>query len=112
MLVYLTVVVLAGASDFEKMLVVGTVLGSHLVLMVENCRTRTLIMNGRTVAVSSKPDGVKTYERRLDMARELVHEMGRSDFAVRLGMINPEQAEGLVAGAKEMSGVGNEVVTM
>ncbi|KAJ9607089.1 hypothetical protein H2200_008161 [Cladophialophora chaetospira] len=106
MLVYLAVVVLANASDSEKVMLVGTVTASHLLLMYENSRAETLVMHGRTVKLSEEKGSVKKYGRRLEMADELVKEMGRSDFAVRLGMINPEQAK------KSNDDASSEVVTM
>ena len=112
MLVYGAVVVLAGTSDGENFTLVGTVVVSHLILMVENARATELVMNGRTVRLSRRPDAVKQYGRRLEMAQELVAEMGRSDFATRLGMINPELAEESMAEMKGKSDLGNEVVTM
>ncbi|KIY00401.1 uncharacterized protein Z520_04086 [Fonsecaea multimorphosa CBS 102226] len=111
MAVYLAVVALAGASDGEKVMLLGAVVASHLALMYENSTVDGLVMNGRTVTQGS----VKKYPRRLDMAEELVEEVGRSDFAVRLGLINPDK----VAEKKETEkdglsvvGPGQEVVTM
>lgn len=112
MLVYTAVVALASASGLEKVLLVGTVLASHLLLMYETSSAETLVMHGRTVKVSDDKDSVKKYGRRLEMADELVKEMGRSDFAVRLGMINPEQAKRSRTEVGKTEDVNNEVVTM
>jgi hypothetical protein len=63
-------------------------------------------MNGRRVRAVS----VKNYPRRLVMARELIKEMDRSDFAIRLGMINPDEADSKTQDVGH--DVAKEVVTM
>ena len=111
-LIYVAVVALANASGLEKLLLVATVMVSHLLLIHENSGTETLVMNGRVVEVSEGKDSVKKYARRLDMAEQLVREVGRSDFAVRLGMINPEQAAVFSGKSQEESDLKNVIVTM
>ncbi|KIW73813.1 hypothetical protein PV04_01903 [Phialophora macrospora] len=106
MMVWVAVVVLGGASDQEKGALVGAVLVGHWILMFENARAGELVMNGRTVRVAKR----KKYARRLELAEELIKEVGRSDFAVRLGMINPEQVKDLGKGDGDET--RNEVVTM
>ncbi|KIW24792.1 uncharacterized protein PV07_10483 [Cladophialophora immunda] len=112
MLVYLAVVALGGATDAEKGTLVGAVLAGHLLLVYQNSQVDELVMNGRTVAVAGTPDSVKNYARRLDMAKELVKEMGRSDFAVRLGLINPDKGGTEKKQTEKGMGPGQEVVTM
>ncbi|EXJ63864.1 hypothetical protein A1O7_00199 [Cladophialophora yegresii CBS 114405] len=109
MMVWVEVVVLGGASDLEKAMLVGTVVAGHLILVYENARAAQMVMKGRVVNVAKGPSAVKRYVRRLDMARELIREVGRSDFAVRLGLINPEQVSEL---GKDHEKIRNEVVTM
>lgn len=111
-LVYIAVVILSGAYDVEKLLLLGTVFAGHLLLMLENARTKVLVMNGRVVSLSKGKDNVKKYARRLDMAEELVREVERTDFAVRLGMINPEQASQFSVKSEGQPDLKNEVVTM
>lgn len=106
LLVYIAAVVLANAEDQGKIVLAVCVVLGHGVLAVRNATTKELVMNGRTVRVSGEPGSVKKYQRRLVMAKELVKEMGRSDFAVRMGMINPEDAQ------METHDVAKEVVTM
>jgi hypothetical protein len=110
MMVWVVVVVLGGASEREKGMLVGAVLLGHLILVYENARAGELVMNGRTVCVAEAPDAVKRYGRRLELAEELIKEVGRSDFAVRLGMINPEQVKDI--GKDDGDETRNEVVTM
>ena len=122
-LIYLASVILSGAGTSEQLLVVGTVLLSHLVLLCQVSRVDELVMNGIEVKVAKNADGernVKKYARRLDMARDLVSEVGRRDFAVRLGMVTPEQEarqgqKAFVAEKQSSSSnnnVENEIVTM
>ncbi|KIV80245.1 hypothetical protein PV11_07759 [Exophiala sideris] len=91
-LVYIAVVVLANATDRGKIALVLCSFIAHGVLAVHNMLAKELVMNGRVVKISDAIGSVKEYPRRLVMARELVKEMGRSDFAIRLGMINPDDA--------------------
>lgn len=143
MLVYIVVVVLAspwpspspslgtkGQADerevnTETALLVAAVVVGHLVLMAENAwRGGELVMNGRRIRVAGDGEkgGVKRYQRRLDMAEELVREVRRRNFAVRLGMLNPEEkgdGEGTEATAtkkkksnEKKRDPGTEVVTM
>ncbi|KAI1623510.1 hypothetical protein EDD37DRAFT_426545 [Exophiala viscosa] len=112
-LVYIAAVALAGTDRGKIVLVLCTFI-AHGVLAVHNALTKELVMNERVVKVSGAPGSVKEYPRRLVMARELVKEMGRSDFAVRLGMMNPDDPhlkthDGDNANAKTPA---EEVVTM
>ncbi|KAK4940758.1 hypothetical protein LTR10_019151 [Elasticomyces elasticus] len=92
LLVYIAVVILANATDRGKIALVLCTFIAHGVLAVHNGLGKELVMNGRVVKVSDAVGSVKKYPRRLVMARELVEETGRSDFAIRLGMINPDDA--------------------
>ena len=112
MLVYAAVVVLGGASDVEKVMVLGAVSAGHLLLMYQVSRTNELVMNGRRVRVSKEAGSLKKYGRRLDMAEVLIEEIGRSDFAIRLGVVNPDQVK---ISDKQHGGrndMATEVVTM
>lgn len=111
MLVYFAVVALANARDVEKVVLMCAVLLSHGGLAWCNSQTKELVMNGRRVRVVDSPASVKKYSRRLEMAEELIREMGRSDFAVRLGLINPKKTKQRSKGDDDQE-TGTEVVTM
>ncbi|EXJ89767.1 hypothetical protein A1O3_02834 [Capronia epimyces CBS 606.96] len=106
LLVYFSIVVLANASDQGKMGLAVSILLGHASLALVNARTEQLAMNDRIIKVSQLPGSVKKYSRRLEMAEDLVKEVGRSDFAVRLGIIKPD-TDRQGQGAPD-----NEVVTM
>ncbi|KAK5058742.1 hypothetical protein LTR84_011006 [Exophiala bonariae] len=90
--VYLATVVLGNAdTDNTVVLVLGLLFG-HGVLIYTNFRTNVLRLNGRKIKTSEGGANVKSYTRRLDLANELINETGRSDWAVRLGMINLDTA--------------------
>ncbi|KIW15766.1 hypothetical protein PV08_05816 [Exophiala spinifera] len=115
LLVYVASIVLANAPDADKMLIVTYAVLSHVTLALYNDNNNNnsntggtgnpLIMNGRQVKVSAGPNSVKRYSRRLAMARELTREMGRSDFALKLGMINADEVD-------DRGTVKDELVTM
>lgn len=110
MLVYIAAVVLVSASDEEKLMFVLSILLSHVILAYSSSKATDLVMNERRIKIAGGSGGVKKYSRRLELAEELIREMGRSDFAVRLGLINPEQAES--SEAKTVEGVESEIVAM
>lgn len=106
-LVYLTVIVLGNAKKESK---VGLIIGlffSHGILMFSNSQRDKLKLNGRNVKVSGEEGSIRSYRRRLDLAEELVKETGRSDWAIRLGMINPETES-----SRNTRDPGQEIVTM
>ncbi|KAL6240330.1 hypothetical protein RBB50_012768 [Rhinocladiella similis] len=90
LLVYVAVVVLANASDRAKLLMILCTFMGHGSLVLVNSQAQELVMHEPTMKISALPGGVKKYSRRSEMVGELVREVGRSDFAVRLGMMNPE----------------------
>lgn len=95
LLVYVASIVLANAPDADKILVVTYAVLSHAALALYNTApaAQSLNMNGRQVNVPFHPNSVQRYSRRLAMARELIKEMGRSDFALKLGMINVDEVD-------------------
>lgn len=110
-LVYLAVVVLANATDPAQCVLVLAALLGHAALACSNYCTTELSMHGRRLV----PVGVKRYQRRLDLATELIAELGRDDWAVRLGMITPNPDQRHTArkvGKTRRSRVEEEVVTM
>lgn len=90
-LVYFAVVVLANARWESKIVLMVDLFVSHGVLVLLNAGAKELKLNNRKIKMSDKEGGIKSYKRRLDLAQELVKETGRSDWAIRLGMINPKQ---------------------
>ncbi|KAK5198575.1 hypothetical protein LTR92_001046 [Exophiala xenobiotica] len=108
LLVYIAAIVLVNAPNQDKIIIVLYALLGQGALAIHNATSSELVMNDRRLNVSSQAgSGVKKYPRRLVMARELVKEMGRSDFAVRLGMLNPDDMD-MDSGGK----LKNEIVTM
>ncbi|RVX73569.1 hypothetical protein B0A52_02457 [Exophiala mesophila] len=110
--VYFAVVVMANTTDTaaQYVLVFAALLG-HVVLAWSNYRTTDAVMHGRRLV----PVAVKRYQRRLDLANELIAELGRDDWAVRLGMItpDPEQRHTIKKVSRtRRSRVVDEVVTM
>jgi hypothetical protein len=110
LLVYIAAIVLVNAPNRDEIILVLYVLLGHGALAMHNATSSELVINDRRLNVSSQAgSGVKKYSRRLAMARELVKEMGRSDFAVRLGMLNPDDVDlDMDSGGK----LKNEIVTM
>ena len=110
LLVYLAVVALANAEDAAKIRLICSVMLGHGILALSNSLADELVMNERSMKVSDQPGSTKRYSRRLEMAEELIKETGRSDFAVRLGMVNPEQVK---TPSKPVDGsIADETVTM
>jgi len=90
MLAYLNVVVSASASPQGKVILILLLVCSAALLGVANLAigaTNSFTMAGRGIVVVGEP---KKYERRLHMARELIKETGRRDWAEGLGMVKPE----------------------
>ena len=110
LLVYIAVVVLANASDHGKVVLMVSILLGHGSLALANVRAKKLVMNERTINISKLPGSVKKYSCQLKMVEELVKEMGRSDFAVGLGIINPGQVKTDID-RQELGESEDEVVT-
>jgi hypothetical protein len=65
-------------------------IGTAGLLDISNAATDELLMHGTII----KMDGQrKVYERRLDLARELVQESGCSAWAIKPGMMNEKDLE-------------------
>ncbi|GAW18789.1 hypothetical protein ANO14919_082710 [Xylariales sp. No.14919] len=84
-IVYLDAALVSNLTQFGKILLLVLLILSAGLLAIANGETKDLHMHGRIVSVQ----GIrKKYDRRLELARELIREMGgRNDWAVRLGMI-------------------------
>ena len=111
LLVYIAVVVLGNAEDSAKIALILSALLGHGIVALSNSRANELVMNKRRLKISEEPGSIKKYSRRLEMAEELIKEMGRSDFAVRLGMINREQVK-TSSSTTNGESVADEAVTM
>jgi hypothetical protein len=109
-MVWIAVVMLGPTPDTEKFWVVGGVFLGHGIVMLENARTRDLRLNGRRLYISNEEGAVKKYARRLDMAGELVKQSGRRDWAIKLGMINRDEADD--ERGRDSIGLGEDIVTM
>ena len=92
MIVYVDAALASNASQAGKMAFVVLLLLSAGLLGFSNDRIAALCMFGREIRVVGEP---KAYARRLILAQELVKSTGRDDWAIRLGMINPEPHEAL-----------------
>lgn len=87
LLTYLTAALSINMTVHGQVVFVLLLFGSAGLLGYVNECTNTLEMYGRLVSVSGEQ---KAYERRLDLADELILETGRKDWAVRLGMIKAD----------------------
>ncbi len=86
-LVYLDAALASNVSQTGKVLLLLLLVSSAGLLAIANGRTEDLQMHGNIIKV----DGLrKKYNRRLELAEELIRETGRSDWAARLGMIVPK----------------------
>lgn len=90
LLVYLSAAFASNATQVGKMLLVALLLISVALLAISNHQSKYLHMHGTVLKPNPEP---KAYERRLDLAKQLVRETKRDDWAVGLGMIRPEDAK-------------------
>lgn len=87
-LVYLSAILASNATQGGKILLVILLLGSVGLLGISNHQQEALYMRGHIVRLKGKP---KMYARRLDLAKELIKETKRHDWAVGLGMVKGEE---------------------
>lgn len=106
-LVYLATVVLGNATTDGKIVLILGLFFSHGVLMFSNSRRQELRLNGRKIKMSTGETSIKSYARRLDLAKELISETGRNDWAIRLGIINPKAVS-----STNSKDLGHEIVSM
>ncbi|KAG2008358.1 hypothetical protein CC2G_013796 [Coprinopsis cinerea AmutBmut pab1-1] len=90
LLVYLSAALAPNTSTVGSLIIAVLILTSVALLGLANSLTRDLMMFGRTLRVS---EGPKAYARRLDLAKELVEQSGRDDWAIGIGMILPKSGE-------------------
>lgn len=89
LLVYLSAALASNATQVGQLLFIALLLFSVCLLAISNHQSKYLHMHGAVIKPSPEP---KAYERRLDLAKQLVRETKRDDWAVGLGMIRPEDA--------------------
>ncbi|MCJ1244572.1 hypothetical protein MMC30_001770 [Trapelia coarctata] len=89
MLVYLDAALVSNAQQAGKVIIVVLLLLSAGLLGFSNNTVKTFQMFGRSIKVVGEP---KAYKRRLLLAEELIKGTGRDDWAIRLGMINPDSS--------------------
>ena len=90
LLVYLDAALAGNAEREGKLLLLVLLFCSVALLGVANEYTKTLSMHGRLIQMDGN---FEKYERRLELAEQLIKETGRDDWAIRLGMIVPKKAE-------------------
>lgn len=87
LLVYVSAALTSNASQTSQLLLASPLLASTALLGISNSQQKALCMHGHVLGVKGKP---KAYARRLDLAKELIKETGKSDWAVGLGMVKAE----------------------
>ena len=87
LLVYVSAALASNATQNGKILLAALLLVSVGLLGISNKQERVLYMHGHKLSVKSKP---RAYARRLDLAKELIKETKRHDWAIGLGMVKAE----------------------
>ena len=87
LLVYMGAALASNADQSGKIALLALLLISPALLVVSNKNIAAFQMFGRSITVEGEP---KAYKRRLDLAEELIKSTKREDWAIRLGMINPD----------------------
>ncbi|OCK79938.1 hypothetical protein K432DRAFT_353940 [Lepidopterella palustris CBS 459.81] len=90
LLVYSSVIVSENCSNLGSLVILMLLLASTAILGMSNLLLPKQRMHDRVISVVGEP--VK-YKRRLDLAKQLIKETGRDDWAVGLGMIVPEMRD-------------------
>lgn len=86
LIVYATAALAGNASRTGSLILLGLLLVSAALLGLSNELSTYLHMHGCRISVVGEK---KQYARRLDMAMELIHETGRNDWAIGLGLALP-----------------------
>ena len=84
-LVYLDAALASNMEQAGKVILLALLISSAGLLAIANHHTEVLSMHGNVIQVRDR----RPYARRLDLARELIKQSGRDDWALRLGMIVP-----------------------
>lgn len=80
-LIYFDAALASNVKQFGKILLLALLIGSVTLLAVVNAATNDLLMHGCIIKAVDKP---KAYERRKDLAEELIKETGRVVWAIRM----------------------------
>jgi hypothetical protein len=87
LLVHLDAALASNLKQFGKIMLIVLLVGTAGLLDIANAATDELLMHARVIKLKGKR---KSYGRRIDLARELVQESGRSDWAIKTGMLNED----------------------
>ncbi|KAI9665105.1 MAG: hypothetical protein M1821_006553 [Bathelium mastoideum] len=91
-LLYLDAALASNMKQTGKVMLIILLILSSGLLAIANEKTDHLQMYGRIIKADE--GSPKQYGRRLELAEELVKETGRTDWAVRLGLINGSPEKG------------------
>ena len=91
LLVYLDAALASNVNHSGQLLVLVLLIGSAGLLAIANEKTEMLHMHGHVIKVNGPR---RQYNRRLEMAEQLIKESGREDWAIRMGMIHPKTDDG------------------
>jgi hypothetical protein len=83
-LVYLDAALATNTTFFGQVMLLALLIVSNGLLAISNKLNKSLHMYGRNLQVDKLP---QRYNRRLDLAEDLIRQSGRRDWAVRLGMV-------------------------
>ena len=92
--VYLSAALASNATQVGKLLFIALLLISVCLLAISNHPSKYLHMHGTVLKPNPEP---KAYERRLGLAKKLMRETKRDDWAIGLGMVKPEDAKVLMS---------------
>lgn len=87
-IVYIDIAMIANARVESQLLLLLLFVGSAALLGISNHCTTRFYMYGKLLTMDGEP---KKYERRLDLADDLIKQTGRKDWAIRLGMVQAEK---------------------
>ena len=90
MLVYVSAALVSNATQAGKLIFIALLLLSVAFLAVSNEQAKALYMHGNVIKPKGSP---KLYARRLDLAKDLIAETKRDDWAIGLGMIKASDSK-------------------
>jgi hypothetical protein len=90
LLVYLDAALASNMKQFGKIMLIVLLIGTAGLLDIANAATDKLLMHERIIEMDEPR---KEYGRRLLLARELITESGRSNWALKMGMVNDDDLD-------------------
>ncbi len=87
LLVYVSAALASNATQSGKILLAALLLVSVGLLGISNKQEKAFYMHGHILSTKGRP---RAYARRLDLAKELIKETKRHDWAIGLGMVKAE----------------------